>query len=151
MMKDALKAPVTTPSDQVGTATERPRLHFIAKHKKYQGNLKPTGVKGQLDSGNWFVSPGVAGQAKAAGAEIHLHEEQDRKSWKAGVVADWRQVHGDPDRVIFTFNVDGKLERKQLNGWGRERAYVGFGDHRDILPTVSVLKNAMIKDDANAI
>jgi hypothetical protein len=112
----------------------KPALHFIAPrdaHGQRVALTKPDS-RGYRDSGNWNVIGQTASQAVALGAEIHLHETRDEPSWLAGRIVGWHSVmdeKGNP-KAVFTFAPDDGLRRKQTEGWGQEKAYVGVGRGR---------------------
>ena len=98
------------------------RLHLIAKTDQQSGKLMKTDTAGELESGNWSVTPVVA--EAAVGAELHLHEKQDARSWKAGSITGWRPSESRPGCVVFRFRVEPRLSVKQVDGWGNEQARV---------------------------
>lgn len=95
------------------------RLHVIAKPGRQDGKLVATDVPGEFESGRWTATGTVAGQA--VGAELHLHEGQHEKSWKAGTIISWRasDIEG---RVVYRFRLDPKLSSLQRKNWGNEQA-----------------------------
>jgi len=80
-------------------------------------------VEGDIfETGNWTFSKSKA--AQAIGAEIHLHESQDKTSWYSGVIIGWHPAENLPRRVVFRFKLDRSLARKQRERWGAEQALV---------------------------
>ncbi|GAN81472.1 hypothetical protein [Acidocella aminolytica] len=96
------------------------RLHVIAKSGQQSGNLTHIGG-GVFESGRWHITPDIA--EKAIGAELHLHEYQDKTSWFAGIILGWRPADV-PDRVFFKLKKNPGLSKSQKEGWGNEQSRV---------------------------
>jgi hypothetical protein len=96
------------------------RLHLLARGGD-QGAKLTKGGPVELESGNWSVPADIAEQA--VGAEVHLHEKQTEKSWKAGRIVALRASDDWLGRFVFRFLVPN-LARTQRSGWGMEQARV---------------------------
>ncbi|MFT8896352.1 MAG: hypothetical protein ABF968_05245 [Acetobacter sp.] len=97
------------------------RLHLLARADDQERKLMSVGP-GECESGHWAISEEIA--VCAVGAEIHLHERQGERSWKAGRIIDWKFSPEIPDRVVFRFKIDPLLQRTHRKGWGNEQSRV---------------------------
>ncbi|WP_182356464.1 hypothetical protein [Komagataeibacter europaeus] len=97
------------------------RLHLLARSDDQDRKLMSVGL-GECESGHWVKLLDAA--PAAIGAEIHLHERQGDRSWKAGRITGWRPSEVLPGRIVFRFKVDPMLQRTQRSGWGNEQARV---------------------------
>jgi hypothetical protein len=100
-------------------------LHLLARSGFQNGKLQKSALS-DLATGNWDVSAEFAEQA--IGAEIHLHESQSSKSWKAGRITAVLPSATMDGRYVFHFKVDPRLERTQREAWGNEQARVWEGE-----------------------
>lgn len=97
------------------------RLHVIAKSVQQDGRLVSTTIPGEFESGRWTATEAFADQA--VDAELHLHQGQKERSWKAGTIISWRasDIEG---RVVYRFRLDPMLSAVQRKNWGNEQARV---------------------------
>ena len=91
------------------------RLHFLARPDGDAESLVPL-EDGHHESGNWRVTERIA--MAAIGAELHLHERPDDRSWAAGRVNGWRWHERVARRIVFRFWRDDSLCRDEPGGWG---------------------------------
>jgi hypothetical protein len=113
------------PEVMVITEQKQVRVHlFAAPAAQTEDSFRVLRrVEGDIfESGNWTCSESTA--ARAIGAELHLHEAQDKPSWHCGVIIGWHPAANLPDRVVFRFKLDRSLARKQREYWARQKALV---------------------------
>lgn len=90
------------------------RLHLLARPGLQQGHITIVG-KDEVESGDWRATEDLANAV--IGAEIHLHEAQQSKSWHAGTIIGWRWHESGNGRVVYRFRVNRGLARFQRTGW----------------------------------
>ena len=74
------------------------RVHLYAKPNAQAGKVTRVSPD-ELESGDWKIAEEVA--ESAVGAELHLHEYQQERSWRAGTITGWRLHQSGNGRVVF--------------------------------------------------
>ncbi len=103
------------------------RVHLYAEPNAQAGKVTRVSSD-ELESGDWKITQKVA--ESSLGAELHLHEVQQERSWRAGKITAWRLHQSGNGRVVFRFRVDDTLRRFQRSGWPHrgEQRIVREGD-----------------------
>jgi hypothetical protein len=93
-------------------------LHYVCRHQECWTRLDAA----QFETGNWTCSDETADDA--IGGRIYLHETRSAPAWHGGTITNWRPAQDLPDKVVFTYSVDGPFRVVLKKGWGQERAII---------------------------
>lgn len=105
-------------------------IHVI-ENKHDPATRVPDG-SGDYESGSWTVAVSKAERLVAEGGSFYLHSAKTEPSHWGGTAVGFRVQGPGPieGKVVFRFRprADHKDRVTPLEGWGRERKYVGFDD-----------------------
>src|SRR6266481_55712 len=96
-------------------------LHFVCRHQECWVKLDAT----RFETGDWTCAEETANQA--IGGRIYLHETRRAPARHGGTITNWRRAPDAPDKLIFTYSVDGPFRVVCRDGWGQERAVIRRG------------------------
>ena len=99
-----------------------PAIHFIER----DGNILPTEIKGEWESGYWVMSTETA--QRLIGGLIYMHSAQDKPSHFGGEILSFHVLSSGPyaGKTVFRFRADGSCKgfRTGRDGWGNGKKIV---------------------------